>query len=134
MDVSRYEASRVDVAVSGRGAPDGGIAFVRSLRMTFSQVSALAEGRSTSRPANDRPPVLRRSLWQVRQYLLMVAAGEAAGCAGCAGCPAIASAATANNHGIGGYITLCPCASVASWRDLLPRCFSPPRLRLRRPA
>ena len=69
---------------SGRGAFGGGIAFVRSLRMTFSHVSAFAEGCSTSTPASERPPVFRRSLWQVTQYLLMVAAGGAAAVAGAA--------------------------------------------------
>src|SRR5262249_60333499 len=49
----------------------GGIALVRSLRMTFSHVSAFADGCSTSRPASDRPPVFKRSLWQGTQYLLM---------------------------------------------------------------
>src|SRR5580765_3184073 len=75
MDVSRCDASALYVAASGRGAPGGGMALVRSLRMTFSQVSAFAEGCSTSSPASDSPAVFRRSLWHVTQYLLTVAAG-----------------------------------------------------------
>src|SRR5580765_5560467 len=79
MDVSRCDASALYVAASGRGAPGGGIALVRSLRMTFSHVSAFAEGCSTSSPASVRPAVFRRSLWQVTQYLVTVAEGVA-GC------------------------------------------------------
>src|SRR6185436_8299118 len=88
---SRKAATESDVVRSGRGEPAGGMAPVLSLRTTFSQVSAFAAGCATSTDASVRPPVFRRSLWQVTQYLLMVAAGDAtAGAAAAGACAPIA--------------------------------------------
>src|SRR5262245_59709139 len=69
--------------------------------MTFSQTSACADGCSASRPASDSPAVFSRSLWQVTQYLLMVAAGDAV----CAVWAAMAIAAAARTDAIRRYIT-----------------------------
>src|ERR1043166_7652376 len=80
IEVSKYVASALTVAASGRWAFGGGMAPVRSLRMTFSQTSACADGAVRSTPASDRPPVFRRSLWQGTQYFWTVADGAGAGC------------------------------------------------------
>src|SRR4051812_31630439 len=73
MDVSRKSATAMYVALSGRGAPVGGIAPDRSLRMTFSQTGAFEGTLATSDLSSIRPAVLSRSLWQVTQYLSRVA-------------------------------------------------------------
>ena len=52
---------------SGRGRPAGGICPARSLRTTFSSVSAWAPTRSRSTRSSSRSAVRRRSLWQVMQ-------------------------------------------------------------------
>ena len=76
-DRARSRASRSDRHIppaSGRRTPTGGIDPVRSRRTTFSQVSAWADRLLRSSDSRLRPPVLRRSLWQVRQYCLRAAA------------------------------------------------------------
>src|SRR5258707_833270 len=68
MAVSRYVASELYVGWSGRGRPAGGIAPVRSLRITFSHTSALAGTFAKSILSSIRPAVFSFSLWQVTQY------------------------------------------------------------------
>src|SRR4051794_15460309 len=68
--------------------------------MTFSQVAACIDGVAVSTPASESPPVFRRSLWQVTQYLLMVAAAV-----GPVVCAAIAMAAATRNDVIRRYIS-----------------------------
>ena len=60
------KASRVSGA--GRRRPGGGIAPLRSLRTTFSQVSAPAATAWTSARSSSRPAVRVRALWQTTQY------------------------------------------------------------------
>ena len=55
------------VAASGRGMPAGGIAPVRTLRMTFSQAPASAGTRDRSSVSSARPPVFSRWLWHETQ-------------------------------------------------------------------
>ena len=47
----------------------GGIVPVCTLRITFSQTSALAPGFAMSTRSSMRPAVFTRSLWHVTQYL-----------------------------------------------------------------
>ena len=54
-------------SASGRGSPGGGISRVRSLRATFSQVSASWPTRARSSPSSDEP----------RRLQLLVVAGDA---------------------------------------------------------
>ena len=54
-------------ARSGRGRPAGGIWPARSLRTTFSSVSACAPTRARSTWSSSSSAVRRRSLWQVTQ-------------------------------------------------------------------
>ena len=86
----RYDASPSSVALSGRGMPCGGIAPTRSLRITFSQVSAPFGTSTRLAPCSERPPVRSLSLWQVTQYRL----SSAACCADLAGSPEFCARAT----------------------------------------
>ena len=65
--VSIWVSRRAWVSTSGRGRGRGGIAPARSFRTTFSHTSACAATSARSTPSSDRPPVCRRSLWQVTQ-------------------------------------------------------------------
>src|SRR6185369_13552025 len=56
-------------ALSGRGAPTGGIISARTFRITFSHTSAVFEGRTKSAASSDNPAVFIFWLWQVTQYL-----------------------------------------------------------------
>src|ERR1700674_651541 len=67
------------MGLSGRGIPCGGMAPTRSLRITFSQVSAAAGGLVTSAAWRVKPPVRSFSLWHVTQYLSRRARGVIAG-------------------------------------------------------
>ena len=64
---------RSSVAASGRGMPAGGMAPVRSLRTTFSQVSAPAGAIGRAQPSSTSPPLFSRSLWHDTQYRLTIA-------------------------------------------------------------
>ena len=78
---SSHATSACVVASSGRRAPCGGITPARSLRTTFSQISASPDRRDRSSPSSTRPPVFRRALWQVTQYLFDDGAvGRTRGC------------------------------------------------------
>src|SRR6266850_38516 len=79
MDASSDARKVSNVARSGRGAPLGGIRPARSLRITFSQVSASRAAWAASTFSSVRPPVCSLSLWQVRQYLFTRSCWEA-GC------------------------------------------------------
>ena len=73
--LSRNVATESYVALSGRGAPGGGIVAERSLRMTFSQTSGLALTRLVSAGSITSPAVFSRALWHVTQYCVKTAAG-----------------------------------------------------------
>ena len=62
--------SACSVASSGRRAPCGGMTPARSLRTTFSHISALFATCATSAFSSTSPPDLRRALWQVTQVLV----------------------------------------------------------------
>jgi hypothetical protein len=73
-----------DVARSGRRAPSGGIAPLRTFRTTFSHI-AVGRGIVRAGSSSARPPVFARWLWQVRSGLsargmvgAAIAAAEAA--------------------------------------------------------
>ena len=68
MLVSSDAAKALSCVAAGRRAPAGGIRPLRSLRITFSQVSAFSAGLVTSILFNASPPDFRRSLWQPTQY------------------------------------------------------------------
>ena len=70
MAVSIALANASSVARAGLGIPAGGISPARTLRMTFSQISASASTRSSETVSSARPPVCVRELWQVMQVLL----------------------------------------------------------------
>src|SRR5262245_58936151 len=57
-------------AASGLAAPSGGIMPTRTLRITFSQVSAWAGASASVSVSSVNPAALTRSLWQVTQYCL----------------------------------------------------------------
>ena len=85
---------------AGRGAPAGGIAPVRSLRMTFSQVSACADGFVRSAEASVSPPgletvVVTRHAVFLDSRAAAVASGFSRTSAACA-----ASAQATSSHGI----------------------------------
>src|SRR5262249_13892071 len=54
----------------GRGRPGGGIEPLRTFFTTFSQAAAEVSILSESRWSRSNPAVLRRSLWQLMQYLV----------------------------------------------------------------
>ena len=65
--VSSEVAKASMAAGAGRGRPSGGICPARSLRTTFSRISALPGTSPISSRSSMRPPVCSRSLWQVMQ-------------------------------------------------------------------
>ena len=66
-DVSNHESRARRSSIAGCGMLGGGIMPVRSLRTTFSQVSAPSPGLATSASSNVKPAVLSFWLWQVTQ-------------------------------------------------------------------
>jgi hypothetical protein len=83
--VSMKETIDSSTGAAGRGMPAGGIIPARSLRTTFSQVSAWSCILATSSLSSNSPAVCKRWLWQVTQYWSSSARAEAAEATGVAG-------------------------------------------------
>ena len=64
---SSHEAIALRAAAGGCGRFGGGMVLVRSLRTTFSQISASAGTWATSMSCRLSPAVSRRSLWHATQ-------------------------------------------------------------------
>ena len=71
-DDVNHETMALRASADGCGMLGGGMVPVRSLRTTFSHVSAPSTTLATSIRSSLTPAVSRRSSWQVRQYWSIV--------------------------------------------------------------
>src|SRR5947199_3197653 len=68
IDISIEDAKASTLALSGLGIPSGGIAPARTLRITFSHISACAGTFERSAVSSVKPAIFVFELWHVTQY------------------------------------------------------------------